>query len=173
MEDMENDIFAMVRREADKHNLLLGKRIGTSYLTRSFECYRKTNSSLVISESSGPCELVIKIFWKALIPDQASAIAIMDTNFNKQGRNIVAILENHNLLGKPAYLMPKYPYNLRTLLEDFKINQKFFKYVAFMIIKTLLNAHKNRIYHLNIKPENILFDKHHVPFLTDWLNRNV
>jgi len=71
-------------------------------------------------------------------------------------------------LGHAVVIYPFYTWNLEQWLKTFKPATRDKHLVAYKLIEAVKAGHKLSLTHGRIKANNILFQKHGEPYLSDW-----
>lgn len=78
------------------------------------------------------------------------------------------VLDSFLLAGNLCLVKPYYKFNLVELKQNVNLSKQQLKKISYCILGLLNDAHRLDIHHLNLKPQNILFDKDLTPKITDW-----
>lgn len=126
----------------------------------------KTNYKLIYNIGNGGSGIV----WRTQSNGEEFAIKIINSKssskkerfqkeiefciYNKH-KNIINIIAQGEVDGKPCYVMPLYPKTLKDIINEERVPSTLIGYIL-QLCNALKYIHSRDIYHRDIKPENIL-----------------
>jgi serine/threonine protein kinase len=106
---------------------------------------------------------------KPLYQEIAALEQLKALSRNYDGMYFVRYLSKIELPTKvPMVVMDYYPMDLDKFIRSVAPNEDQLKFMAFCLLRAAELAHSFKLYHLDIKPGNILLNESYMPFLTDW-----
>ena len=126
----------------------------------------KTNYKLINNIGNGGSGIV----WRAQSNGEEFAIKIINSKssskkerfqkeiefcINNKHKNIINVITQGEVNGKPCYVMPLYPKTLKDITNEERAPSKLIGYIL-QLCCALKYIHSRDIFHRDIKPENIL-----------------